>query len=200
LGILALSAAIPGPCQQVKVAQGAEPAQEMKWVKLTISSLTSYVKANGGGNFAPSLTVLCEAQGKPGKEDRTLGLLLDTGGVAPGTMSTRASGEVVLSAPKETPALFGRETLLLPMKLDSHQQKRTWELLPKSDSVYAYMGAGETGLGALLSATELVEKLFGTSVLAIDFQPFSHADVFESKFLTGGLKKEFQQHRECSLR
>ena len=186
--------------QEIKVAQGATPAGEGKWVNLTVASVTSYLKANGTGKFTPSLTVRCEAVGKPGKEDHSVVVLLDTGGVAPGTISKRANAAVDLAAPKDNPDLFGRENLLLPMKLDNHQQKRTWELLPKSDAVYVYMGAGETGIGAIMSPTQFTEKILSTAVLTIDFQPFGQADVFESKFLTGGMKKEFQQHRECSLK
>ncbi|HUP05079.1 MAG TPA: hypothetical protein VMU19_13880 [Bryobacteraceae bacterium] len=197
LGALALAACFG---QGIQVTQSSNAADETKWVDLNIPSITSYLKADGSGKFTPLFTVRCEAKGQPHKEEWSLGVLLDTGGVAPGVMSTRSQGAVTLTAPKEDPALFGRETVLLPLKFDRKEQKRTWELIPKSTAIYQYMGAGETVIGSILSSNQLVEKLFSTNLFSVDFQPFGQSDVFEAKFVTGGLKKEFQQHHECSLK
>jgi hypothetical protein len=162
--------------------------------------------SNGTGKFAPSLTVRCDSRGKTGKETRTLAILLDTGGVQPGTLSAVGSSSVVLSSPKDNPVRLARENLLFRMKLDAAKpQRRRWELLPASDTVYQYLGDGETPVGAPLSPARLLEKIFATTLLTIEFPPFGQStfgqeNSFASEFHPAGLKDEFQKHKECSLK
>ena len=90
-GIFALAVAAQCHGQPIQVAQGGNPSDGSTWVTLTMQSQTSYPLANGAGKFTPSLTVRCESKGKPRKEERTLGILLDTGGVQPGALNVRGN-------------------------------------------------------------------------------------------------------------
>ena len=205
-GFLALAVAAQCLGQQIKVAEGGSQVDGGAWVTLTMPSKTSYQMANGTGMFTPSLTVRCESKGKPGKEDRSVGVLLDTGGVQPGTLSLVGNSSVTLTGPKDNPVRLARENMLLRMTLDTGRpQKRRWELLPSSDTVYQYQGIGETPLGSILSAGQLVEKLFSTAILKVEFDPFGQStfgqeNSFTAQFFPAGLKKDFEQHKECSLR
>jgi hypothetical protein len=205
-GILALAVAAQCFGQPIKVAQGSNPADGSAWVTLTIPSQTSYQMANGSGKFAPSLTVRCDSQGKPGKERRSFSVLLDTGGVQPGALSVSGSGSDLLTGANENSVRLLRENVLFRMKLDANKpQQRRWELVPKSDTVYEYWGDGATGVGAILSPGQFLSKIFAARVLTIEFQPFGHQtfgqdNSFASEFHPAGLEDEFKRHRECSLK
>jgi hypothetical protein len=205
-GILALAAAAQCFGQPIKVAEGGNRTDASTWVTMTMASQTSYQMGNGAGKFAPVLTVRCDSKGKPGKEDRTIAVLLDTGGVQPGTLTLQGSSSVTLTAPKENPVRLARENLLLRMKFDAGRpQRRAWELLAKSDSVYQYMGNGETPVGSILTPGELIKKLFSTTILTIEFPPFGQStfgteNLFTAEFHPAGLKQDFQEHKECSLK
>ena len=185
--------------QQIKVAEGVNPNDGGAWVTLTIQAQNSYTLANGKGRFTPTLTVRCEAAGKGGK-DKNVGVLLDTGGVQPGHLSVVGANTDESAGSQESLVRLARESVLWPMSFDGGRtQKRRWALLPKSDTVYQYWGEGETPIGALLSPGQFVEKLFGTRLFTIEFQPFSLQETFASQFLPAGFKQEFQKHKTCSL-
>jgi hypothetical protein len=195
-GILALALAAPCIGQQIKVAEGSNPSDGSAWVTLTIQAQNSYPLANGKGLFTPSLTVRCDAAGKGGK-DKTVGVLLDTGGVQPGNLSVVGASSSV--SPGSVTRL-ARESVLLRMSLDGGRpQKRRWQLLPKSDAIYQYWGEGETAVGSILSPGQFLEKILGAKLLTIEFQPFSQQATFPSQFLPAGLKQEFQHHKACGL-
>ena len=137
-----------------------------------------------------------DAAGKGGK-DKTVGVLLDTGGVQPGNLSVVGASSSV--SPGSVTRL-ARESVLLRMSLDGGRpQKRRWQLLPKSDAIYQYWGEGETAVGSILSPGQFLEKILGAKLLTIEFQPFSQQATFPSQFLPAGLKQEFQHHKACGL-
>jgi hypothetical protein len=52
---------------------------------------------------------------------------------------------------------------------------------------------------------EFIDKMFTAKVVTIEFQPFGHVtygqeNFFASQFHPAGLKDEFRQHKECSLK
>jgi hypothetical protein len=197
--VVALALAAPCIGQQIKVAEGGNPSDGSAWVALTILSQNSYTLANGKGQFTPALTVRCEATGKGGK-DRNVGVLLDTGGVQPGHLSEVGARTDESAGSQENLMRLSRESVLWPMSFDGgRSQKRRWELLPKSDTVYQYWGQGETPVGALLSPARFVEKIFGARLLTIEFQPFNRQETFAPQFSPAGLKQEFQKHKTCGL-
>jgi hypothetical protein len=205
-GIFALAVAAQCHGQPIQVAQGGNPSDGSTWVTLTMQSQTSYPLANGAGKFTPSLTVRCESKGKPRKEERTLGILLDTGGVQPGALNVRGNSSELLADPKENPLRLSRENLLFRMTIDTGRpQRRRWELLPASDTVYQYWGGGDTPVTSVFLPGEFIDKMFTAKVVTIEFQPFGHVtygqeNLFGAQFHPVGLKDEFRQHKECSLK
>jgi len=194
--IVTLALAVPSMGQQVKVAEGGNPSDGGAWVTLTIQAQNSYTLANGKGKYTPTLTVRCDAAGKGGK-DKTVSVLLDTGGVQPGNLSAVGADSEVA---QNNVTRLARESLLLRMSFDGGRgQKRWWQLLPKNDAVYQYWGKGETPVGAIFSPAEFAEKIFGTRLLTIEFQPFNLQETFTSLFYPAGLKQEFQRHKACGL-
>lgn len=182
--------------QQVKVAEGSNPSDGGAWVTLTIAAQNSYVLANGKGRYTPLLTVRCDATGKGGK-DKDVSVLLDTGGLQPGNLSVVGAGSEVA---QNNVTRLARESVLLRMSFDGGRaQKRWWELLPASDAVYQYWGKGETPVGPIFSPAEFAEKLFGTRLLTVEFQPYNLQETFTSLFSPAGLKQEFQRHKACGL-
>jgi hypothetical protein len=195
----ALALAAPAMGQGIKVAEGGNPSDGTAWVTMTIKAQNSYTLANGKGQFTPSLTVRCEASGKGGK-DKNVGVLLDTGGVQPGHLSEYGAQTDETSGSQGNLLRLSRESVLWTMSFDGgRSQKRRWQLLPKSDTVYQYWGQGETPVGALLSPGQFVEKIFGMRLLTVEFQPFNRQETFPSMFLPAGLKQEFQKHKACGL-
>jgi hypothetical protein len=197
-GILVLMLTAPCRAQQIKTEQGTNQMDGGKWVTLTISAQNPYQLSKGAGPFTPSLTVRCDSRGKPGKERRTLQILLETGGIQP---RTPPSGLAAALAPKENQMRLLREDVFFRIKLDDAKpERRRWSLLPSSDTIYRYWGDGETGLGYAIFPNKLLEKVFVTKALMIEFQPFGQQDFFVSEFHPEGLKEEFERHQECSLK
>lgn len=193
-GLLVLALTTQCLGQQVKADQGSNQMDGSTWVTLTIPAQTAYQLSNGAGAFTPSFTVRCDSRGKTGKEHRTLEILLDTGGLQPGTPSP---GLAATFAPKENQLRLLRKEVLLRIKLDTAKpERRRWELLPSSDTVYRYWGDG--GL-TILRPKKFLEWVFTTKVLMIEFQPFGQETPFVSEFHPDGLMEEFDHHQECSL-
>lgn len=198
VGILVVILTVPCHAQQIKTEQGSNQMDGSKWVTLTISAQNPYQLSNGAGAFNPSFTVRCDSRGKPGKERRTLEILLETGGVQP---RTPPNGLAAALAPKENQMRLLREEVSFRIKLDDAKpERRRWSLLPSSDTIYRYWGAGETSLGYVLFPNKFLDRVFATKTLMIEFQPFGQENLFVSEFRPEGLKQEFERHQECSLK
>jgi hypothetical protein len=154
-----------------------------------------------GAKFTPSLTVRCDSKGKPGKEDRTAAVVLETGRLQPGTLSVHATGSISLTSPAANDDRLLREALLFRIATDGGRpQRRRWELLPNSDTAYRYSGEGETAIGAIFSPYQFLAKAFAAKLLTVEFQPNGVDGAFTSQFDPSGLKAEFSQHHACSLK
>lgn len=177
------------------------------WVMLMISARSSYQRANEGasGPFTPSLTVRCDSKEKTtlhtlvgGKLHRPLDILLDTGGLQPRGVSSATP--LPLTVPKENQVRLLRENMLLRIKLDNGKPaRRGWSLLPTSDTIYRYVGNGESGMGGDLLPKQFLKNVFSAKIVMIEFQPIGRDDAFVAEFPVGGLKEEFQRHQECSV-
>lgn len=197
-GILVMVLAVYCHAQQIKTEQGSNQMDGSKWVTLTISAQGPYQLSNGTGTFTPSFTVRCDSRGKPGKERRTLEILLETGGIQP---RTPPNGLAAALAPKENQMRLLREQVFFRIKLDDAKpERRRWSLLPSSDTIYRYWGDGETGLGYVVFPNKFLEKIFATKIVMIEFQPFGQENFFVSEFHPEGLKEELERHQECSLK
>ncbi|MGB7759787.1 MAG: hypothetical protein WBL61_08165 [Bryobacteraceae bacterium] len=184
--------------RQVKTEQGSNQMDGSKWTTLTISAQNPYQLSNGAGAFTPSFTVRCDSRGKPGKERRTLEILLETGGIQP---RTPPNGLAAALAPKENQMRLLREQVFFRIKLDEAKpERRRWSLLPSSDTTYRYWGDGESGLGYMLVPSKFLDRVFATKTLMIEFQPFGQENFFVSEFHPEGLKQEFERHEECGLK